>query len=349
MLSCLRVSTGESYNAIMHDCQVQPPYCDPFVGGAVDPNAGNCGYKEVAPLLFVAVMLGINYMLLNLLIAVILDNFMETQTMSESKVTDEHFASFDETWSMYDSTGDQYISSNLVPALITQVLYPLGLKGVPLGHIHGSTIRRHAKKMTHQLNCQVVHGMVAWAALRSALNAHAMGDMELPEEASVVQELKRLHSRKAGAGVIRKIQTKIKKDRKNSVLVTPKRATSSSGDRPETDEGNKGVMRVSGEFDSKQYTLSHVIAVISTQSLVRGNNTRKTLKQWRKLTEYAKVKAIHPSLRTRHQLAENNFDMLKKGVNSVRQRLKLGKLAETARLRVMMKSFNKSQLSGSSK
>ena len=129
-------------------------------------------------------------------------------------------------------------------------------------------------------------------------------------------------------------------------MVTPKRATSSSGDRPETDEGEEGV-EVEGEFDSKQYTLSHVIAVISTQSLVRGNNTRKILKQWRKLTEYAKVDAIHPSLRTRHQLAENNFDMLKKGVSSIRQRMKLGKLAEKARLRVMMKNFNKSQVAAS--
>ena len=47
--------------------------------------------------------------------------------------------------------------------------------------------------MVQDLNCPVVKGMVAFASLRSAMNAHAMGDMELPEDASVVQDFKKLH------------------------------------------------------------------------------------------------------------------------------------------------------------
>ena len=32
-----RMSTGESFNGIMHDIQVREPYCDKNVGGVVDP------------------------------------------------------------------------------------------------------------------------------------------------------------------------------------------------------------------------------------------------------------------------------------------------------------------------
>ena len=334
-----RVSTGESYNAIMHDCQIQPPYCDLHKGGAVDPNSGNCGYKEVAPLLFVLVMLGINYMLLNLLIAVILDNFMETQSMSESKVTDEHFESFDDAWSLYDYNADGMIESNLVPALITRVLYPLGLKDIPLQNMHGITIRKHAKQMTQTLNCPVIHGMVAFASLRSAMNAHAMGDMDLPEDASVVQDLKKLHHKKAGAGIIRKIEEKQRKKTNN----TPKfRRSSSIKNSNSPVENHETKMEVEEEakrresaYEKSKYTLGHTVACVSTQALARGFRTRNVIRRWRTVTAHAKVSGkIHPSLRTRHMLTDNNFIQLNKGVSSIKQRVVLGKLAASARARL---------------
>ena len=43
-------------------------------------------------------------------------------------------------------------------------------------------------------------------SLRTALNAHAMGDIELPEASDMVQDFKRRHSRKAGAGAVNKIK-----------------------------------------------------------------------------------------------------------------------------------------------
>merc|ERR1712100_814194 len=205
-----RVATGESYNALMHDAQIQPPYCDPFKGGAVDPNSGNCGYPEVSPILFCFIMVFINYMLLNLLIAVILDNFTETQSLSNNAITDEHFESFDKAWNMFDETGDGLIDAHLIPRLLNRVLYPLGLQDVPMANLHGATIRKHANKMVKDLNVPIVHGMVDFTAMRSALNHYAMGDIELPEEASAVQEIKKLRSKKLG-GAQQKIERRMTK------------------------------------------------------------------------------------------------------------------------------------------
>ena len=342
----------------MHDCQIQPPYCDLNSGGAVDPNTGNCGEKEMSPILFAVVMLVINYMLLNLLIAVILDNFMETQSMSESKVTDEHFASFDEAWGMYDFNGDGFIESSLVPNLITRVLYPLGLKNIPLTNMHGATIRKRAKTMTVALNCKVIQGMVAFAALRTALNAYAMGDMELPEDVSMVQDFKKLHSKKAGAEIQRKIETKVsdakKKAKKKSLssfgTATPQQRNRKSNagwkTSPTTPESDDVLIRQGeddavSEFDTKTYTLSHVVAVVSTQALSRGMRTRSILKRWRSLASHAKLDTqVHPMLRTRHMLTNSNYDQLKKGVGSIKQTAKLGKLAERARLNLKLKKLS---------
>ncbi len=166
-----RVATGESYNAIMHDCQIREPYCDPFKGGAVDPHSGNCGYREVSPIMFCIVLIFINYMLLNLLIAVILDNFTETQSLSDNAITDEHFRSFDQAWNRFDEDGSGVIPAHLIPALLNRVRYPLGLRGVPMASLHGQTIRKHCNKMVKELQVPVIHGMCDFTSLRSALNA----------------------------------------------------------------------------------------------------------------------------------------------------------------------------------
>tara|TARA_B100000795_G_C22736672_1_gene413603 strand:+ start:97 stop:1149 length:1053 start_codon:yes stop_codon:yes gene_type:complete len=319
----------------MHDCQIQPPYCDPKSGGEVDPNSGNCGEKEIAPILFVICMLVINYMLLNLLIAVILDNFMETQSMSESKITDEHFESFDEAWAMYDFNGDGFIESNLVPALIVQVLHPLGLKNVPLQHLHGITIRKHAKSMSAGLNCQIVRGMVAFASLRTALNAHAMGDIELPEASDMVQDFKRRHSRKAGAGAVNKIKrfsTRkgiLKRKHSTQKNILPRSEDSSN---PET-EDEKDIPP--STFDDKRYTMKHVVAVVSAQAVTRGNHTRKIIRNWKQLARRAHVDdTLHPNVRSKQLLAARNFDILTSGVSSIHSKRTLSKLAEGARLRI---------------
>lgn len=78
MLLLLRVATGEAWNAVMVDCMVQPPQCS--------KSAGNCGDEVVAPLFFFSfVMIG-SLIMLNLVVAVVLENFsMSTVSVSEDK------------------------------------------------------------------------------------------------------------------------------------------------------------------------------------------------------------------------------------------------------------------------
>ena len=104
---------------------------------------------------------------------------------------------------------------------------------------------------------------------------------------------------------------------------------------------------VGSEYDLKNYTLGHVVAVITTQALTRGIRTRKIMNRWRAVTRNAKVTSkIHPTLRTRHMLADNNFDQLKKGVESIKLRMKFGKLASNARKRILKPSTTEDRVEG---
>ena len=83
-----RATTGESYNGIMHDLMVQPPYCNPASpygedeaaggnGTATHSEGGNCGAPAIAPIFFTSYILVVQFVMLNLLIAIILDQFGE--------------------------------------------------------------------------------------------------------------------------------------------------------------------------------------------------------------------------------------------------------------------------------
>ena len=77
-----RAATGESYNGIMHDLMVQPPYCNPashyeYGEDEARSEGGNCGDPAIAPIFFTSYILVVQFVLLNLLIAIILDQFGE--------------------------------------------------------------------------------------------------------------------------------------------------------------------------------------------------------------------------------------------------------------------------------
>ena len=70
-----RLSSGESYNGLMHDLNIHPPYCNPRQGGTINPNDGNCGNEFFSFFIMVMSFTTLNYILVNLFIAIILDNF----------------------------------------------------------------------------------------------------------------------------------------------------------------------------------------------------------------------------------------------------------------------------------
>jgi hypothetical protein len=121
-ITLFRMCTGESFNAIMYDCMVQPPFCDPET---------NCGFPEFAPLYFCSFFIIATFMLLNLLIAIILDNFGDTCELSNATINEDHIDLFKIEWAKQDDNADQWIKASGLKTLLMDLEYPMGLKNVP--------------------------------------------------------------------------------------------------------------------------------------------------------------------------------------------------------------------------
>ncbi len=71
MLLLMRIVTGEDWNKIMHDCMVAPPACS--LGNNYWES--DCGNHTAALLYFCSFYVIITYIVLNLLVAIIMENF----------------------------------------------------------------------------------------------------------------------------------------------------------------------------------------------------------------------------------------------------------------------------------
>ena len=69
-LTLIRVTTGESWNGLMHDCMVRPPECT---------EGEDCGDPIVAPIFFLSYVVLSTFLMLNLFVAVVLKNFEEEE------------------------------------------------------------------------------------------------------------------------------------------------------------------------------------------------------------------------------------------------------------------------------
>ncbi|XP_076808944.1 sodium leak channel NALCN-like isoform X2 [Clavelina lepadiformis] len=95
-----RIVTGEDWNKIMHDCMILPPRCTP----ADHYWETDCGNVLAARMYFCSFYIIIAYIMLNLLVAIIVENFSLFYTMDEDillSYNDLHM--FQVTWNMYRS------------------------------------------------------------------------------------------------------------------------------------------------------------------------------------------------------------------------------------------------------
>jgi hypothetical protein len=103
-LTLLRVLTGENWETVMRDCSIQPPFCTPTEGpygsqAEMERRGwdggefiGDCGNPTLAIIFFDVFYLIGNNVLLNLFIAVLLDNFFTLQ--SNFVLSEQHLESY---------------------------------------------------------------------------------------------------------------------------------------------------------------------------------------------------------------------------------------------------------------
>ena len=134
MISLLRFSTGESWDAFMHDgarsmpgCVEDPPYNSSYCGfndqvGCIPLNG--CGSSAMFPFM-ISFTLIITFVFLNLFIGVILEGFQNADESAKA-VKPEDFLKFAEHWATYDPFATCYITVYQLEDFVQTLYQPLG-------------------------------------------------------------------------------------------------------------------------------------------------------------------------------------------------------------------------------
>ncbi|XP_023021091.2 sodium leak channel non-selective protein na isoform X2 [Leptinotarsa decemlineata] len=94
-----RIVTGEDWNKIMHDCMIQPPFCTP----AANYWQTDCGNFYGSLIYFCTFYVIITYIVLNLLVAIIMENFSLFYSNEEDALLSyADIRNFQNTWNVVD-------------------------------------------------------------------------------------------------------------------------------------------------------------------------------------------------------------------------------------------------------
>ncbi|KAK3751456.1 hypothetical protein QZH41_000742 [Actinostola sp. cb2023] len=105
-LLLFRIMTSAGWNDILSPLMIQPPDCDPNYKNL--PN-GNCGYKLVSILFLVSFIVVIFLILINMYIAIILENYNQVMEQEKIGITNEDIDLFYQQWELYDPNATQFI------------------------------------------------------------------------------------------------------------------------------------------------------------------------------------------------------------------------------------------------
>jgi len=222
MLLLFRMATGESYNGVMHDCMIEPPRCcdDDMVKDETNKacynQTANCGDPNGAPVYFLSFFILSALLMVNLLVAIILDNYSEQENEddeADKEVTEETMEKFKHVWAEKDPRATGFIPLTDLPWLIMHLPKPLGLNE-PDEHGNPSEVdewemRKPARSRLCKLAIPEYDGQVSFQETLSALV-----DTVYEEEKATMNNpsvFKDLEDRKGNIKSLRKAQSQVKK------------------------------------------------------------------------------------------------------------------------------------------
>ena len=123
-LLLFQVLTGDAWSGLMADAMLAP------VTGECSVAEGDCGSPLFAICFFVSFQILGTFVFLNLVVAVILENFSSLGSLNPEIVSPADVESFKEVWAAFDPDADNFIPSEDLPLLVLALPPPMGLKGV---------------------------------------------------------------------------------------------------------------------------------------------------------------------------------------------------------------------------
>ena len=121
LLLLFQALTGHDWAALMHGCMITPG------DSGCTLEAADCG-SSAAVAFFVSFQFLGSFVLLNLVVAVILENFTSLGRVNPDLVSSTDIANFREAWADFDPDANQLIPADQLPELLVRIPPPLGPK-----------------------------------------------------------------------------------------------------------------------------------------------------------------------------------------------------------------------------
>ncbi|GJQ76730.1 hypothetical protein Trydic_g15575 [Trypoxylus dichotomus] len=119
-----RLITSAGWNDVLESLMIEPPECDKTYRGQTN---GDCGYPLLAIIYFTSFII-INYMIvINMYIAIILENFNQAHQEEEIGIVEDDLEMFYIRWSKYDPHATQFIRFSQLSDFIASLDPPLGI------------------------------------------------------------------------------------------------------------------------------------------------------------------------------------------------------------------------------
>uniref|UniRef100_A0A7S3G1E6 Uncharacterized protein n=1 Tax=Palpitomonas bilix TaxID=652834 RepID=A0A7S3G1E6_9EUKA len=113
MLMLFQMSSGDEWNLMMREAMIQPPYCTrtwehPELWDVWGDTTDDCG-SSFAPVFFILIYVTLVYIFMNLVIAVILENFSHMYSKEEARIQASDFDVLKDKWAEFDEKAKGYL------------------------------------------------------------------------------------------------------------------------------------------------------------------------------------------------------------------------------------------------
>jgi hypothetical protein len=153
-----RLATAAGWNDVLEACSLQAPACDPEYRGL---DNGNCGDPVTAKVFFSTFVFLTFLIIVNMYIAIILENLAGVTQEEELTVTDDDVESFYARWAQYDPLATQFVTHDDLLPLVAGLSRPLGIPGASFHDISKLNIPLFKDDRAHCLD--VLHALVRTA------------------------------------------------------------------------------------------------------------------------------------------------------------------------------------------
>uniref|UniRef100_A0A6Q2YDV3 Sodium channel protein n=1 Tax=Esox lucius TaxID=8010 RepID=A0A6Q2YDV3_ESOLU len=125
MICLFMITTSAGWDGLLLPILNYPPDCDPLLENPGAPNTGDCGNPSVGIFFFVMYIIVSFLIVVNMYIAIILENFSVATEESADPLSEDDFETFYEIWEKFDPDASQFITYSKLGDFADYLEHPL--------------------------------------------------------------------------------------------------------------------------------------------------------------------------------------------------------------------------------